>query len=171
MSIRVKVKDTYQVTYTIIVPENGSTENDKDVEDRAWDIMQTTYIKPTITKIKGSLTQAVLAQYITDSAQPTGPAYFNNLPGDEFIDLIHEGCIDPDQAFGNYTTLIELMQFLTNHPKFCVGGLFYKNDRIIPTTITCNVVLDNEEIIEYLMFARKADELCSVNGNLSAWWD
>ena len=162
---------SYQVVYTVTVPGDTVDQSKKDVEDCAWDIMETAHIRPTITKIVESVPRTILSPYIVSKVNK-GPAYFEGLLSDKFMELLHGGFIDPvNSVFGNYNTLKELITFLIRNPEFCVGGLFYANEKILLTEITCKVKIDDLKMIEYLKFARKADELGTVNGNLRAWYD
>lgn len=68
--------------------------------------------------------------------------------------------------FGNYDSLTELIEFLTTYPEFCVGGLFYKDEEISLTEITCKVKINDKAMIAFLKFVHKADEFDTENGNL-----
>lgn len=174
MSTRTKVEDLYKVTYTIYIREEDADAAKiagKDVEDHAWDVMSNNYVTPTITRIPGSFPRTVLGEYITHPDQSHGPAHFENLPKESFEELLHEGWIDPMSRFGNYDSLTELTSFLIRNPEFCVGGLFYKDEKIILTEITCNVPVTDTAMIEFLKLVRKADELDTENGKLRAWYD
>lgn len=166
----VKQITEYQVVYTVTVPGDMPARSGKDIEDCAWDIMETTHIQPDITEIAQRFPQTILGPYITANLNK-GPAYFENLPSDKFMELLHEGYIDPNIMFGNYDTLDELISFLSSAPEFNVGGLFYDDEKIILTEITCDVKISDTKMIEFLKFVRKADELNTTNGALRAWYD
>lgn len=75
-----KVETSYQVVYTVTVPEDIVEEakaQGKNIEDCAWHVMETTHVKPTITKISESFPRAVLRPYITQPDQERGPAHFD----------------------------------------------------------------------------------------------
>lgn len=171
MSPKIKTNDSYEVTYKVIVPEEQVEASGKDIEDVAWNIMESTHIKPTIQKIVGSAPHAILGPFITSSDRSRGPAAFEDLPSAEYMKLLHSGHIDPDSMFGHYDTLEELTSFLTDCPEFCVGGLFYEDDVICITEITCKVMISDAKMIRYLKFARKANEFDTDNGDLRAWYD
>lgn len=93
MSTRTKVKDSYQVTYTVTIPEDiveKAKKRGHDIEDCAWNVMEATHVKPTIKKIKGSLCWTILGPYITHPDQSYGPAYFEDLPSNKFMELLYE---------------------------------------------------------------------------------
>ncbi len=118
-----------------------------------------------------SLPRAVLTPYITQPDQERGPALFEDLPSEKFFELYRENYIEGSHRFGTYDTLKELIEFLNGVPEFCVGGLYYEDNQIHLTEITCKVMIDDAKMIRYLKFARKADEFDTDNGNLRAWWD
>jgi len=172
---RTKTSTRYKVTYEVFVPEemlDGASAITANIEDCAQHIMESTYVKPEIEKIEGSLVEAIISPYITSAVTDRGPAYFENLPADVFEELLQNDLFDRTAMFGNYDTCEELIEFIHDNPMFSVGGLFYKNGTIRFTEITGNTSsVDDKTMIEFLKFARKADELNAGPGDIRAWWD
>ena len=98
----------------------------------------------------------------------------NGLTSTEIKYLLDMKFIDPEECQGASPSTMEIYEFLKDHPKFYAFGYAVSPDRsdyrITLEGICSEEYIDRDELIDFVEFARGADEF-DLRPCCRAWWD